>query len=90
MEAKRAAHAKLPNGSLAPCMICAMVPECHGYLVDENSLLANLSPKILGEVVHKLKSQMDLEVIFENWSLGACYGVMRHLQLIVSGIVCRY
>lgn len=90
VEARRAAPAKLPNGSLAPCRICAMVPECPGYLVDENSLLANLSPKILGEVVHKLKSQMDLEVLFENWPLGACYGVMRHLQLIVSGIVCCY
>ncbi len=88
VEARRAALAKLPNGSSAPCMICAMVPEFPGYLVDENSLLANLSPKILGEVVHKLKSQVDLEVIFENWPLGACYGVMRHLQLIVSCIVC--
>jgi hypothetical protein len=90
VEARRAAPTKLPNGSLAPCKICAMVLECHGYLVDENPLLANLSPKILGEVVHKLKSQMDLEVIFENWPLGACYGVMRHLQVIVSCIVCRY
>ena len=53
VEARRAAPAKLPNGSLATCRICAMVPECLGYLVDENSLLANLSPKILGDVVHK-------------------------------------
>ena len=90
VEARRVAPAKLPNGSLSPCKICAMVPECLGYLVDENLLLANLSPKILGEVVHKLKSQMDLEVIFENWPLGAYYGVMRHLQRIVSGSVCRY
>jgi hypothetical protein len=90
MEARRAAPPKLPNGSLAPCKICAMVPECPGYLVDENSLHANISPKILGEMVNKLKSQIDLEVIFEKWPLAACYGVMRHLQLIVSGIVCCY
>ena len=66
MEVRRAAPGKLPNGSLAPCKFFARVPECPGYLVAENSLLANLSPEILGEVFNKLKFQVDLEVIFEN------------------------
>ncbi len=88
IEARRAAPAKLPDGGLAPCRICGRVPECPGYLVDERSLLANLSPKILAVVVFKLKSEMDLEVIFENWPLGAAFGIMRYLQSIVSGTFC--
>ena len=85
MEARRAAHAKLPNGYLAPCRICSKVPDCLGFVVDENSLLGNLRPKILDEVVKKVKSQMELEGVFENRPMGACYAVTRHLQSIMAG-----
>ena len=86
MGTRRATPAKLPNGYLAPCRICSRVSDCLGFVVDENSLLENLRPKIFDEVVKKIKSRMELKVVFGNWPLGSCYAVTRHLQSIMASI----
>ena len=75
----------LPDGTVAPCRLCNMVPECPGYILDENSVLANIRPKMLKAVVKHKSSPMDLKAEFENLPAPAFLSFTRRLRSIATG-----
>ena len=83
LESKRVAPATLPDGSAAPCRICRRVPDCPGFILDENSVLANLRPKMVKEVT-KLKSMLEIKVEFENWPAPAFTSFARRLSIVAG------
>ena len=84
-EARRCPPAQLPDGSVAPCRLCRRIPECPGYILDENSVLANVRPKMVKVVGESKSTKMELQVPFENWPALPFDSFMRRMSRIAVG-----